>query len=192
MVLQSLDQMTQGSLRRQGYRLETTFGWETHNRPMYTHKTVGDKTPGDVMFNARVGNPKKLTRAEAQYIARKGASGFFMWPPSECMEHEFTEFELVSRPGGGLVQKQIGEQTFGCKWCRANSNHGLPGEAETPSAQPTGEHAEESSVTVDSAPPTTVSCTICGEYMKAQSSTGKPRTQAQQLHALKLHTKRHA
>lgn len=108
MVSQSLDQAGIGSLRQQGYHLEMTHGWDTHQVPLYTHREVGDKKPGDIAFHVRVGNLKSMDRAEGQYVARKGAVGFFMWPPDECLDHEFTKLETKPRPGGGVISEKVG------------------------------------------------------------------------------------
>ncbi len=37
-----------------------------------------------------------------------------------------------------------------------------------------------------------VQCSLCPAVMKAVSRTGRPRSKKQQLHQLKLHTKKHA
>ena len=70
MVTQSITQQTQGDLRRNGYRLETTHGWDTHEVPLYTHKAVNDKKPGDVAWKAHIGNLKQMDQAEAQKESR--------------------------------------------------------------------------------------------------------------------------
>jgi len=165
-----------------------------HAVPLFTHKQITDRAPGEHAFDARVQDPKNLSTAEADYIARKGAQGFFAWKPDTCMDHEFTSIEIVARKGGGTIQTR-GEQVFGCKWCRGRQNNGLQGEAESPSKP-----AAESVAEVEPAPPAitteqsvsdAVACTVCGDVMSSVSKSGRPRTKNQQLHGLKLHMKKH-
>lgn len=205
---QSLSAKTIGNLRRQGYRLETTFGWDDHMVPLYVHAPGKIRPVGEVGFKMRVGNLKNIDAAEAQYLAQKGASGFFMWKPEECFTHEFTPIEFKERPGGGVIAVKADRPVFGCKWCRAaNPTKGLSGEAEV---QPHISTAEPAAELADSAPPSIttdvtgesftsvasnidgLTCDDCGTVMNTVSKTGKARSLKQQQHALKLHKKQHA
>lgn len=193
MVTQALTIEHAGNLRRQGYRMETTFGWDTHEMPLYVHAPGKIREVGEIGFKMRVGNLKHIDRAEAMYLANKARSGFFAWPPSECFDHEFTPIEIKSRPGGGRIVERSETKVFGCRWCRAaRPNTGLQGEVESPPAP-----AVEPTVGEDSSTPPAINegvkCTVCGEVMTAVDKNGKPRSKKQQLHMLKLHTmRRHA
>lgn len=200
MVMQ-LSEQARGGLRRVGYQMDTTFGWDTHELLLYTHKAINDKVPGDVIIRKRIGQPGQLTSEEADYIRRKGALGFFAWKPDECLEHDFKDIQLVERPGGGLMPK-IGEAYKGCKWCRASSNNGLQGAVEQPAIPVLpGSATAEPTVEADSTPPAAttitasgegVKCSFCPAVMIRTARNGSPRTVKQQLHALKLHTKAHS
>lgn len=199
MVTQSLPLTHVGNLRTQGYRLETTYGWDTHEIPLYVHKDGAVSPKGNIAIRMRVGNLKSLDRAEAMYLANKGKQGFFAWPPSECLEHDFTKVEIKRRPGGGVISERVGEKLMGCKWCRVSTTSlELQEEearpqltsSEDPSARKT---TDESSVaTADPLSPAIdgVACSLCNAVMSSVTKSGKPRSQKQQLHALKLHTTR--
>lgn len=195
MVTQPLSLETKGSLRRTGYRLDTTYGWDTHEIPLYAHKGTNLAARGEEAFKMRVGNLKRMDNAEAQYVARKGAVGLFMWPLEECFEHEFTNVRLESRPGGGIVETRDSKKVMGCKWCReASPNNGLQEDVEQLNTDVSAEPAADN-LTVSTPPATNeeiVKCLHCPEVMKATSSSGRPRTLKQRRHALTLHMKKHA
>lgn len=108
------------SLEASGYRITEWKGFTDHWIPLYTHKDLVDKKPGDVAFRARVGDPKTLNNGEASYLSRKAAEGFFPWKPDECLSHRFENVTYVKDPLGGTKVIRS-EPTMGCKWCRKAS-----------------------------------------------------------------------
>lgn len=191
MVSQALSLETRGNLRQNGYRMETTHGWDTHEVPLYVHRPGAIRQVGEVGFKMRVGNLRRMDQAEAQYLARKGAQGFFTWKPEECFKHEFTPVEVKARPGGGLIVEKSDRKVYGCKWCRdAMLKNGLPGDV-----KPASSTLVESTSEITSTPPAVangISCTIgdCDFATKSVDKSGKQLSEAKMLHSLSLHTKR--
>jgi len=144
-MVSQLDIQNKASLESQGYTMER-IGFEDHWIPMYAHHPVSDKKVGDVVFRARVGNPKTLNNAEANYLARKAAQGFFTWlPGQDCLSRKFQDATFQRRAGGGST-KMLGEVYQGCKWCR---------EREQPASSPTSEREPVLEVVQVSPPPAT-------------------------------------
>ena len=106
------------SLGRQGFAISSWIGFDTHMVPFYTHHDVADKKRGDVVFKARVGNPKTLNSGEATYFARKAAQGYFPWQPgADCLARTFRNIEIRKRPLGGTERIESAPYK-GCRWCR--------------------------------------------------------------------------
>lgn len=111
-------------LEAQGFEIAELKGFADHRVPLYTHKATSDKKPGDVILNARVGNPGSLDDGEATYLARKAFHGLFPWlPGADCMARQFQDIS-IPRENGKKVER--GEPTMGCKWCRAAESNAKP------------------------------------------------------------------
>lgn len=114
-------QMNDGNrelLEAKGFEISEMTGFESHNLPLFAHRHIGDKHAGDVVLNARIGDPSSLDDAEATYLARKAFHGLFPWQPGkECLERRFVEIAFV-RESASSVQQKSGEASFGCRWCR--------------------------------------------------------------------------
>ena len=105
-------------LSRQGYAISQWIGFDVHEIPLYTHHADGGMALGEVAFNMRVGNPKSLNNMEANFLARKGAKGYFLWKPgSDCLARTFKSFTFKPRPLGG-TERIDAEPVKGCQWCR--------------------------------------------------------------------------
>lgn len=116
-------------LSRQGYAISEWIGFDVHEIPLYTHHAGTGVVLGDVVFKMRVGNPKSLNNMEANFLARKGAKGYFLWKPGpDCMARTFKDFEFKPRPLGG-VERIEHEAHKGCCWCRERQGQTLPTEA---------------------------------------------------------------
>lgn len=130
MVMQ-LSPEVRGSLRKVGYEMVELRGFDTHELPLYTHKRLTDKEPGDIAIRMRVGNLKQLDKAEVGYLMAKGNKGFFTWPPEECFNHTFEDVVYEEDRLGGRRKVVRGESYKGCKWCRAAQlTQGSEGEVE--------------------------------------------------------------
>jgi hypothetical protein len=106
-------------LLAQGYGISELIGFEEHSIPLYTHKQLVDKGPGEVAIQARVGDMRQLNNAEANYLAHKASQGFFTWMPGEeCLSHKFVDVSYEI-DGLGRTVKTEAEPYYGCKWCRA-------------------------------------------------------------------------
>lgn len=114
-----LSQENKVGLERQGYAITAWYGFKDHFVPLYTHRDISDKKRGDILAKVRLGNPKVINDAEASYLARKGAHGFFLWQPGEdCLGHEFRNVK-VSRDRQGRTIVERSEIAKGCEFCRA-------------------------------------------------------------------------
>ncbi len=106
-------------LEAQGFEIAELAGFEHHTLPLYAHRPISDKKPGDVVLRARVGNPESLDDGEAAYLARKAFHGMFPWlPGAECIRRTFVD---VTIGGNGLADSKEVEQSTrakGCRWCR--------------------------------------------------------------------------
>lgn len=191
MVSQSLPLETRSSLRQNGYRLETSYGWDTHEVPLYVHRPGAIRPRGEVGFKMRVGNLKQFDPAEAQYLARKGSQGFFLWNIDECLKHEFTPISVLDRPGGGIIVEKAPVKVFGCKWCRESADKGLQGGAEAVVPAPV-ESTDEMPNSAPLAVANGIACTVddCDFVTSSVNKAGKSLSEARQIHALSLHTKR--
>lgn len=117
MVVMNLSSDNRDRLEAQGFEIAELKGFDDHRLPLYTHKETTDKKPGDVVLNARVGNPGSLDDGEATYLARKAFHGLFPWlPGADCMSHQFQDIS-IPRENGKKVERS--EPVMGCKWCRA-------------------------------------------------------------------------
>ena len=106
-------------LQAQGYGVSELIGFEDHFIPLYTHKHLTDKAPGDVAIKARVGDTRQLNNAEANYLAHKASQGFFTWMPGEeCFSHKFVDVSYEIDGLGRTVKKEEADPYHGCKWCR--------------------------------------------------------------------------
>ena len=113
-------------LDAQGYGIAELKGFDDRYVPLYTHRAVSDKQPGDIVLRARVGNPEALDNGEAVYLARKAAYGFFPWQPGdECLKRRFQDVSY-RRDGAGMTQVERGETVMGCRWCRERAETGQP------------------------------------------------------------------
>lgn len=131
----ALDIQNQAALRGQGYAITEWIGFQTHMVPMYAHHAVADKKVGDIVFTARVGNPKTLNNAEANYFARKGAQGYFPWlPGADCRKRVFKYQVYTPRPGGGSQLSETSKPEQGCKWCRVQPTLAVLSQAPEPAA----------------------------------------------------------
>lgn len=105
----------QDLLEARGFEISELTGFEQHSLPLYAHRPMADKKPGDVVLNARVCNPESLDDGEATYLARKAFHGMFPWlPGAECTKRTFVEI-TVTGDGGAVEQSS---QAKGCQWCR--------------------------------------------------------------------------
>ncbi len=113
--MQLLTTDKQEILEAQGFEIAELTGFDRHSLPLYAHKPMADKKPGDVVLHARVGNPESLDDGEATYLARKAFHGMFPWlPGAECIKRTFVD---VNVPGGGdSIEQSV--QAKGCRWCR--------------------------------------------------------------------------
>lgn len=193
MAISHLPKESQVQLQQRGYSaVELTEGWEERRIPLYTHKRVNDKQPGDIAFTVLVSNPVKS--AEAAYLARKGGQGFMAWKPEECFGHSFPVIEIVQIPGGGRTQRVV-STSQGCRWCRdaaqTNGSQGAAGEDANSLAKPAVEEAPESAppVVAHSTAPE-LSCTECGFVPKEADKNGRKLTEPKRRYALAAHQKR--
>jgi hypothetical protein len=124
MVAVQLSSENAAWLDAQGYEIAELKGFDDHRLPLYTHRAVSDKQPGDVVIRARVGNPAALDDGEAVYLARKASYGFFPWRPGdECMQRRFQDVSYT-RNGIGSTKVERGESLMGCRWCRERAAEG--------------------------------------------------------------------
>lgn len=162
------------SLAAAGYGI-TSFGFEDHWIPLFTHKDLTDKKRGEVAFKARIGNPKTLNNGEAFYLAKKAAQGFFPWGPDECLTHKFTNVQYVKdKLGGTRVIRS--EPTMGCQWCRATKP-----EAVAQVAAPVGTVTAAAAPVAE--PPAGLTCDACGWVSKG----GKSAKNSLRFHKTKRH-----
>jgi hypothetical protein len=170
------------ALARQGYAIQEWIGFAVHEIPMYTHMDSTNARVGDVVFSARVSNPKSLNNMEANFIARKGAKGYFMWKPGEeCMKHTFKDFEFKPRPLGG-VEKIEHPSYRGCKWCRERAA------AITTAPEPVHAVVPPDSVNTPPAPALPTEDVLhCREEGCAEIFTGERAEQDRRLHLRRVH-----
>ncbi len=113
--MQLLTADKQDLLEAQGFEIAELTGFDQHSLPLFAHRPLGDKRPGDVVLNVRVGNPESLDDAEATYLARKAFHGMYPWQPgTECLKRSFVTVTVAD--GGGAAKES--EKAKGCRWCR--------------------------------------------------------------------------
>lgn len=106
-----LNPVNREQLEARGFDIAEMTGFNDHWLPLYTHRQIADKQPGDVVVRARVGNPQSLDDGEASYLARKAFHGLFPWTPgAECMKRTFANI------GPGTVSRDGAAR--GCRWCQ--------------------------------------------------------------------------
>lgn len=118
--MQLLSSANMEQLEAQGFGISELTGFDDHSMPLFTHRPIGDKQPGDVVVRARIGNPDALDDGEATYLARKAFHGLFPWlPGAECVKRSFFDVTIPNAvTAGGTGQPNRSEKAFGCKWCR--------------------------------------------------------------------------
>ncbi len=118
--MQILSSGNRDLLEARGFEIAELTGFESNSLPLYTHRLLGDKKPGDVVLRARVGNPESLDDSEASYLARKAFHGMFPWMPGEdCVKRTFLDVTINRNGTAGDNQVQQSEPTKGCRWCRS-------------------------------------------------------------------------
>lgn len=126
-VQQQLTSSNRELLEAQGFEVAELTGFDQHFLPLYTHRRLNDKQPGDIVLRARVGNPDSLDDGEASYLARKAYHGLFPWPPgNECTRRTFFDVTVTGGPAGGGGRVVKGAKGNGCKWCRRDAQHKTP------------------------------------------------------------------
>ncbi len=119
----------QDLLEAQGFEIAEFTGFDQHSLPLYAHRELGDKKPGDVVMRVRVGNPESLDDGEATYLARKAFHGMFPWQPgAECSRRTFVEVKF-SETGEAIREEG---QAKGCRWCRKSKAAGKRGSRAAP------------------------------------------------------------
>lgn len=108
-------------LEAQGFDIAELTGFDDHSVPLYAHRPMADKKPGDVVVRARVGNPDALGDGEAVYLARKAFHGLFPWlPGADCVKRTFFDLTISENAGSEGPRVQRSKSTNGCKWCRTS------------------------------------------------------------------------
>ena len=116
--MQNLTTDRQDLLEANGFQIAELTGFDSHSLALYAHRAMADKKPGDVVLNARVGNPESLDDGEATYLARKAFHGLFPWlPGKDCMKRTFVEVSIGS--DGRKIES--GARANGSKWCRKST-----------------------------------------------------------------------
>ncbi len=119
--MQLLTAEKQDLLEAQGFEIAELTGFEQHTLPLYAHRELGDKRPGDVILQVRVGHPDSLDDGEATYLARKAFHGMFPWLPGpDCLKRTFVTVDPDRANDSSSQDKPV----KGCSWCRSKRRSG--------------------------------------------------------------------
>ncbi len=190
MAIQTAATMVSGSVRAsleaQGYGT-VLMGFDNPRITLYSHKKTNLFEVGQSCSPMVVTNPRHLNDSEARQLGSYASRGFFRWQPGEeCLERTMYDVKVSTGPGGRPIIDKSDPQN-GCRWCRERSES----QGEVAVSERSENESSFASEEVAPSPGATVKCEECGDVMSATGSSGKPRSEKQQLHALTLHKRKH-
>ncbi len=208
-----MDTVARRRLETSGFGIQT-IGFEGSEIPLYAHKATAIAARGEIQMRLHVANPPNLNEGETATLERKAAAGFFQWKPGQdCLQRTFKDLQVIRDPDTDASRIETSGVYRGCKWCRAELQHGSQGGGVEQGSGTEGSENESSFSSADASSPVPLeavfsrpgpsdgrvdsngvrselavtTCPSCDFVPKTHSRSGKPRSPGQLKQALDMH-----